>query len=163
LFSYNGNIIDFETVYEEYYKSNKTTQELFNDLKTLNPTAKTFYNRVTKNEIINELTKSKFGFLRNKKVYFDFESLNLATRVVDNTLPFMQAVNQVSIIFDHGDGVTRETPCNNILFDPIEMDKNKYKQIVDAILPDKDLSVCGQYSYVVYNKSFEKSRLEEMK
>jgi hypothetical protein len=105
-----------------------------------------------------------FSCLSNKKVYFDFESLNLATRVVDDTLPFMQTVNQISIIIDNGDGVNKDTLCKNILFDPLEMDKSKYKQIVDAILPNnRDLSTCEQYSYVVYNKSFEKARLEEMK
>jgi hypothetical protein len=112
---------------------------------------------------VNEDTKTSFNKLKHKKVYFDFESINLATRVVDNTLPFMQCVNQVSIIIDNGSGVTKHTPCNNLLFDPLEMDTEKYKQIVDAILPNKDnLEICTKYSYVVFNKSFEKTRLEEM-
>jgi hypothetical protein len=103
---------------------------------------------------------SSFKKLRLKKVYFDFETINLATRIVDNTLPFEQIVNQVSIIIDDGDGVTAKTKCENILFDPQAINEKSFKQIVDKILPSKNLNECGQYHYIVYNKSFEKSRLK---
>lgn len=163
LFSFSGYLVQFSKVYEEYYKLNKTPIQLFEDFKILSENANIFYNRIMNNQVISIDTKSLFNQLSNKKVYFDFESLNLATRVIDDTLPFMQTVNQVSIIIDHGDGVNTNTPCNNILFDPLKMDKDKYKQIIDAILPSKNLYECEKYSYVVYNQSFEKSRLEEMK
>lgn len=164
LFSYSGFLVGFNKVYQDYYKLNKTTQEMFEDFKIISNASNAYYYRTKENKIINELTKERFKQLKDKKVYFDFESLNLATRVIDDTLPFMQTVNQVSIIIDNGNGVNSQTPCNNILFDPLLMDKSKYKQIVDAILPDKNnLAICENYSYIVYNKSFEKSRLEEMK
>jgi hypothetical protein len=73
----------------------------------------------------------------------------------------MQTVNQVSVIFDHGDKVLSNS--NNVLIDPQQIDLDSYKQIIDAILPSKDLSMCSQYIYIVYNKSFEVSRLNEMK
>jgi hypothetical protein len=123
----------------------------------------TYYLRVTKNEVTNNETKELFNKLKSKKVYFDFESINLATRVIDDTLPFMQCVNQVSIIIDNGEGVNKQTKCNNLLFDPLHMDKEKYKQIIDALLPDKNnLQLCEKYSYVVFSKLFEQARLKEM-
>jgi hypothetical protein len=125
--------------------------------------AQNFARRVQNNEIYNNGTISEFKNLSSKKVYFDFESINLATRVIDDTLPFMQTVNQVSVIVDKGNGVDKNTPCNNIIFDPKTMTKDNYKLIIDALLPEKDLSLCATYSYVVYNQAFEKTRLEEMK
>ena len=102
-----------------------------------------------------------FDRLKTKKVYFDFESLNIATRAVDNYPPFMQVVNQVSIIFDHGDRDLQLVPY--IVIDPINgITKDDFKQIIDAILPDKNLEKCAEYSYVVFNKSFEQTRLKEM-
>lgn len=164
LFSYSGKLTRFKDVYENFYLKHKTSQELFMSLKDLDKKAgQIYYWRVVNNQTVNEETKTSFNKLKHKKVYFDFESINLATRVVDSTLPFMQCVNQVSVIVDNGDGVTKNKPCNNLLFDPLEMDVEKYKQIVDAILPDKiNLDLCTKYSYVVFNKSFEKTRLEEM-
>jgi hypothetical protein len=35
-----------------------------------------------------------FGELKNKKVFFDFESINPAMRVIDMSLPFSQIVTQ---------------------------------------------------------------------
>lgn len=102
-----------------------------------------------------------FNKLKPKKVYFDFESLNIATRVVNNYPPFMQVVNQVSIIFDHGDKNLKLVPY--IVVDPINgISKNDFKMIIDSIMPDKNLNKCREYSYVVYNKSFEQTRLKEM-
>ena len=102
-----------------------------------------------------------FKSLKSRKVYFDFESLNIATRVVNNYPPFMQVVNQVSIIFDHGDKSLQTMPY--LVIDPINgINKEDFKKIIDAILPSKDLDVCSKYSYVVYNKSFESIRLNEM-
>ena len=102
-----------------------------------------------------------FNKLKPKKVYFDFESLNIATRAVNNYPPFMQVVNQVSIIFDHGDKNLKLVPY--IVVDPINgISKDDFKMIIDSIMPDKHLNKCREYSYVVYNKSFEQTRLKEM-
>jgi hypothetical protein len=90
------------------------------------------------NKLITPNAKAAFSNFnqRKKKVYFDFESLNLATRVIDNTVPFMQTVNQVSVIFDHGDRKLSES--NNIVIDPLNMTLDSYKEIIDAILPPSD-------------------------
>jgi hypothetical protein len=83
---------------------------------------------------------------------------------VDNSLPFMQAVNQVSVIFDNGDGrlVKKDNSigCDNVIIDPLNMNINDYKTIIDAIYPNNDQQ---NYSYIVYNKNFEVTRLNEMK
>jgi hypothetical protein len=100
--------------------------------------------------------------INKKKVYFDFESINLATRVIDDTLPFMQTCNQVSVIFDHGDKNLSQS--NNVVIDPLTFTLDSYKEIIDAILPfPNDLAKSKEYIYIVYNKGFECSRLKEMK
>ncbi len=110
---------------------------------------------------IQNATQNYFDELKSKKVYFDFESLNIATRVVDNYPPFMQVVNQVSVIFDYGNKNLQLLP--SIIIDPINgINKNDFKKIINSILPDHDLEICKQYSYVVYNKDFECNRLKEM-
>lgn len=99
--------------------------------------------------------------LRDKKVYFDFESLNSAIRVVDGYYPFMQTVNQVSIIFDHGNKKLSEPIA--IVIDPKKgITKQDFKEIIDAILPSKNLEECKEYHYVVFNDGFEVPRLNEM-
>ena len=73
----------------------------------------------------------------------------------------MQVVNQVSVIFDHGDKNLKLLP--SVIIDPINgINKNDFKKIIDSILPNHELEICKQYSYVVYNKNFECIRLREM-
>jgi len=73
----------------------------------------------------------------------------------------MQVVNQVSVIFDHGDKNLKLLP--SVIIDPINgINKNDFKKIIDSILPNHNLEICKQYSYVVYNKNFECIRLREM-
>ena len=92
---------------------------------------------------------------------FDFESINLAIRPVDKWLPFMQVVNQVSLVYDHGDSTMKEK--RPIIIDTKKIiGKDEFKKIIDYILPYNDVTICNEYSYVVFNKSFECSRLKEM-
>jgi hypothetical protein len=76
----------------------------------------------------------------------------------------MQAVNQVSVIFDHGDGKlvkkNNQIGCDNIIIDPLTMNIKDYKMIVDSIFPNEKQE---EYSYIVYNKNFEVTRLKEIK
>jgi hypothetical protein len=162
VFSYSGFLIKFDKAYQ-FYKDKLNEKQMFDSFKNYSKNVKTFYRRVKSNEIWNKDSKQKINELKSKKVYFDFESLNTSIRVVDNTLPFMQTVNQVSIIIDNGSGVDQKTHCNNILFDPQQMNIENYKKIVDSILPNHlNIEQCGQYSYIVFNKNFEVTRLKEM-
>lgn len=97
-----------------------------------------------------------FKKLKAKKVYFDFETISLAIRVIDHSLPFMQIVTQCSIIKDHGNGFEKE---ENLIVDPINIKTTFFKKIVDHLYEAN----ADEYSYVVYNASFEKGRLLEMK
>ncbi|MGL4948592.1 MAG: DUF2779 domain-containing protein [Mycoplasma sp.] len=95
--------------------------------------------------------------LKNKKVYFDFETISSPFRPINNCLPFAQIITQCSIIKDHNDGVKiADLECSNLLFDPLNITIQNFKDLVDDLY-------CGEdYSYVVYNVSFERSRLNEL-
>lgn len=93
--------------------------------------------------------------LKNNHVYFDFETINPAIRVVDKSLPFAQVVTQCSILKKHGDQY--EDDCINLMVDPMNVTLNFFKEIVDKLYEGSN------YSYIVYNKTFEKKRLEEFK
>ena len=104
-----------------------------------------------------------------KKVYFDFESLNTAIRVIDDYPPFMQTVNQVSVVYDL-DGDEDITEAEPIVIDPLNgITKQDFKMIVDRILPpckkesfEDKKKYWSQFKYIVYNKGFEDVRLKEM-
>jgi hypothetical protein len=90
-----------------------------------------------------------FAQLKLNKVYFDFESINPATCVVDDTAPYTQVVTQVSIIKNNDNSI-------NIVIDPQKITVDDFRKIIDLIFNGNDCS------YVVYNKSFECTRLTEM-
>lgn len=97
----------------------------------------------------------KFMAIPNK-IYYDFESFNLPLQDQFNINPYTQIVNQISIIKDiKGSGIKH---CENIVFDPLELNIEHFKKIIDLIYDDNS----DQNAYVVYNKSFENSRLKEM-
>ena len=60
------------------------------------------------NEILlnKDLLNSLFLNLKDKKVYFDFETMNTSIRTIDNSFPFMQIVTQCSIIKDNCDNTS---------------------------------------------------------
>jgi hypothetical protein len=123
------------------------------DLRFFDGFQNTLYKNFSQGLYRNDETKQYFNKLKSKKVYFDFESINPATRVVDDTTPYTQVVTQVSVIKDDGQGIG---DSNNIVLDPQSINTNDFKKIIDAIYSG------DQYSYIVYNKSFECTRLNEM-
>jgi hypothetical protein len=139
--------------------TNKVFDEFYASFKQTDPNRK--YNKICS---YSNVTINKFNEIKIKKVYFDFESLNTAIRVIDGTLPYMQAVNQVSVIFDNGDGklVKKDgsSGSDNIIIDPLTMTINDYKTIIDAIFPKEHQE---EYSYIVYNQGFEVTRLKEIR
>lgn len=152
IFKYSGNVVYQTGEYlQEYEKNNDICNYFKPDYYDLffsnnNPI---IINRDAYNELLSKL--------KLKKVYFDFETINIATRVLDNTLPFMQIITQCSIIKDHSDNNdVSQLNCNNIVIDPLNIQIEDFKKIIDELY-------CGpEYSYIVYNKSFESSRLKEM-
>lgn len=97
------------------------------------------------------------SILKSRKVYFDFETINCAVRPIDHCLPFMQILTQCSVIIDDESTPIKDIQCNNILLDPKNITIKDFKEIVDAIYMGHG------FSYIVYNKTFEASRLKELK
>lgn len=86
-------------------------------------------------------------------VWYDFEAFSLPIAPLDNFLPFSQVVSQVSVIKTNG---LIETSVVNVVLDPLLIKLTDMIKIVDAIYDPN-----AQY-YVVYNKTYEHSRLKEM-
>ena len=105
--------------------------------------------------------------LKNKKIYFDFESICLARRPMDNIDAFQQICTQVSIIRDFGNiKDPKQMPKTNLVFDPgskCGLTSDNMEQIIDALLDKINIDNINEYSFVVYNKNFEIQRLKEMK
>ncbi|WP_031489234.1 DUF2779 domain-containing protein [Ureaplasma canigenitalium] len=160
IYQYSGKVINLKNYYKKNYYLNKyldifkepgifkgdatkgiDIRQLFKDNKSL---------------IDSTNTTRLFQSIKKKKVYFDFESINSAIRVFDYTLPFTQIVTQNSYIIDDGETKTEDFVCHNMMCDPTKVDVSFFKDIIDALYQGNDAS------YIVYNETFEKSRLKEM-
>lgn len=102
------------------------------------------------------LTKQK-----KKKIYFDFETLNSCLAPIDFCRPYQQIITQVSIIANHNQEKIANLKCENLIIDPKNINISWFKKIIDKIL--ENVTNPNEYSFIVYNKSFEKNRLEELK
>jgi hypothetical protein len=142
-----------QTTLRDFFISQVNDDHKTIDLRFFEGFQNTLYKNFTQGLYRIEETKQYFNKLKSKKVYFDFESINPATRVVDDTTPYTQVVTQVSVIKDDCQGIG---DSNNIVIDPQNINTNDFKKIIDAIYSG------DQYSYIVYNKSFECTRLNEM-
>lgn len=88
-----------------------------------------------------------------KAIWYDFEGFSLPVIALDFTYPYQQIVFQVSIIeTDKG----KEISNKNIVLDPLKLNHLDFLKIIDAIYRED----CD--CYVVYNKSYEITRLKEM-
>ncbi|MCV3754022.1 DUF2779 domain-containing protein [Ureaplasma zalophigenitalium] len=116
------------------------------------------YDLYAKNEIIinKANVQSLLTKLKPNKVYFDFESINTAIRVYDQTYAFTQIVTQNSVIVRHENDDLERLTCKNLMCDPLKINKQWFKDVVDSLYYGE------HYSYVVYNKAFEQTRLKEM-
>ena len=162
MFKFSGNIIDFNSdnlkTIREYIDKGIKKIDLVDFLKGT-PETKEKYRKLYLSNHENIIIDQKeylnlMGDLKAKRVYFDFETINPAIRVIDNSLPFTQVVTQNSVIIDNDKDQT--LVCNNLMCDPKKIDISFLKSVVDSLY-------CGpEYSYIVYNKSFECSRLSEI-
>lgn len=109
-----------------------------------------------KSNINAEALKDWWAKLQSKpkKVYFTLATLNTAIRCLDNTFPFNQVVVQCSIskIIDDSNEPIEE----NLIVDPQQINLGWLKQVINHLYESDD---CW---YVVYNKSFEVNRLQEI-
>lgn len=162
---YSGNLLKINGQILNKLKPNITVNELFTLMKENdNNIAKQqeeyemyFAKHLPNFNVDYEAWEYHLSQLKDKKVYFDFESINTAIRAVDNSTPFLQAITQCSIIKDHNDGTPiSEVQCLNMCRHPRKIDIPWMKEVIDNLYEGPN------YSYVVFNKSFEKTRLKEM-
>lgn len=111
----------------------------------------------TQEYIVFENAIKEFEKFKNKKtqVYYDFETISVPFPVLKNTKPYMQIVLQLSLITVSNGEETK--PALNLIVDPLEVSIDSFKKIIDSIYVN-DVDIV----YVVYNKTFENSRLKEM-
>lgn len=154
LFNYSGNIM--KQTEDDLSKYSKSANE-FDFIKK--PEYTDYFCELAPAITINkEALLKMWSELKDKKVYFDFETINSPIRPIDDCLPFMQILSQCSVIIDNNDGTpVDQLKCNNIVIDPKHIDVNLFKGVVDALYKGSD------YSYIVYNANFERSRLLELK
>lgn len=158
IFKYSGNVVNqSKNALIEIEKNNKKELAI-EDIKG-SPEKKILYERCfidKKNIIDNANCKNLLNKKKRQSVYFDFETINTSIRSFDNTLPFSQIITQCSVIKSNDNEIS-DWVCNNLIIDPKTINKEWFMKIVDSIYEGSNAS------YVVYNKNFEKSRLEELK
>lgn len=160
LFKYSGNVIDQTSeVLEQISNDDDLKNKPWKFIKTSKnhnvcDYKSLFFDSSFDIQINYEKFYSLMNKLKDKKVYFDFETINPAIRVVDKSLPFTQIVTQNSVIIDENNN--EPLVCNNLMQDPLHYDDSFYKKVIDSIYRGNN------YSYIVYNKTFEKNRLLEM-
>ncbi|MGL5732606.1 MAG: DUF2779 domain-containing protein [Metamycoplasmataceae bacterium] len=92
--------------------------------------------------------------LDNKKVvWYDFEGFSLPFPIMEYTLPYQQLVFQVSVIKTDMDKIN---DINNLVIDPKKINYNDFFKIIDAIYDE------NADAYVVYNQSYENTKLKDM-
>ncbi len=157
LFNYSGNVA-YQT--EEYIRQYKKTDNVMKYIKiTKDFDYHDFFDEKAPAITVNRVgLREMWDELQPKKVYFDFETINSPIRPIDNCLPFMQILTQCSVIIDDNDGTpVKDLKCNNIVIDPLNITLQDFKHVVDSLYRGPE------YSYIVYNASFERSRLKELK
>jgi hypothetical protein len=120
----------------------------------MSDTYKTWYDKeedVFNIEQISQIEKSIY----NKMVYFDFETINSAIRAIDNTYPFEQIITQCSITYLNKDNLSSMRD-EDLIFDPLNLQLSDYEDMIDKIYQGEETS------YIVYNKSFERSCLKRL-
>lgn len=142
--------------FDYFYPKIKETK-IIRNFKSLENEAKKYGNF---KYFIPQATIESLKNLKSKKVYFDFETINLCLAPFDQCQAYRQIVTQVSIITVNNQQEISNCLCRNYINDPKKINQKWFKEIVDALLLGIDNP--NEYSFIVYNKSFEESRLKEM-
>ncbi|MGL5357586.1 MAG: UU173 family protein [Metamycoplasmataceae bacterium] len=145
----SGKLINVKNLLTVYENEND-----FNNLMKENVVTKYILEKKNfiNNEVINEVIEK---IKNNKVVWYDFEGFSLPFPIMLNTKPYQQLINQVSVIKTDNEKMINE--CENIVIDPKGISIEDFYKIIDAIY-DPEASF-----YVVYNKSYEHSKLKDMK
>lgn len=101
-----------------------------------------------------ELLMNEIRQIDNKKiVWYDYESISLPFAIIENIRPYQQIVFQMSIITTDNNKITN---TKDIVYDP------KNINVFDFVSLFISLYDSQAEKYVVYNKSFENKRNQEM-
>ena len=156
---YSGNVFSAQTKLAIYQGIENNTVDI-NNLSFLKENVKEkkyleLFNVDSKgwNRDALEFLKDKL-FKKSKRVYFDFESIDPAIVPVTGIVPLNHVITQNSIIKTTNYYVMQK-PIN-MLCDPMNIDLNWFKSLVDALYEGQDAW------YIVYNKTFEANRLHEI-
>lgn len=99
------------------------------------------------------------------RVYFDFESINSVIPPIKDTFPLAQTITQNSIVKTEKiqNDSYHEYFADNMIRDPTNLTIDWLKQIIDELNDVKDAKhPANNCWFVVYNKTFESSRLHEI-
>ena len=91
---------------------------------------------------------------RHKKIYFNFSTLNTVIRSMDDVFPFSQLVVQCAISKVMLN--VNKSIDENLIVDPKKINLSWLKSVINHLYEGED---CW---YIVYNKSFEITRLQEI-
>lgn len=144
----SGNLIDKKNLLK-LLNEKIDREKLINDKLSL----KLIYKK--ENKIDYKLVKELLNDIDNKKcIWYDFEAFSLPYVIVPYTSPYQHLVFQVSVIKTNDNKIINS---KNIVIDPRTINVNDFKIIIDTIY-DKNYE-----KYIVFNKTYEISRLIEMK
>lgn len=132
--------------------------DIKNDVKSLHSfiKEKKSLNLVVKKQNIFdiEIIKKYIDKIENRYcVWYDFEGFSMPYVLIPFSKPYQQLVFQVSVIKTFNNKLQ---PSNNIVIDPKTINYLDFYEIIDAIYDE------NADSYIVYNKGYENSRLDEM-
>ncbi|ENY68706.1 Hypothetical protein MAU_5040 [Metamycoplasma auris 15026] len=118
---------------------------------------KEFYdlNLIAINPKIEEIFEYKvINDMEKNIAWFDFEGVTLPYPIIDGVANWSQIISQTSIIKTKGNEIYES---NDYVYDPLTFNLDTYKKIVDDLY-DENISY-----YIIYNISYERSRLNEIK
>ncbi|WP_033161118.1 DUF2779 domain-containing protein [[Mycoplasma] collis] len=100
----------------------------------------------------NKQALEKLNNKNNKIVWYDFEGFSLPFPPIDGFAPYRQIVFQLSIKQTY----KNEIKTKNVVYDPKKINYKVFVEIIEKIF-DSNTNY-----FVVYNKSYENTRLKEM-
>lgn len=101
----------------------------------------------------DEINKSLEKVQDKKVVWYDFEGFSMPYAILPHTKPYQQLIFQLSIIkTDKEEIISKE----NIVIDPKKLDVNNFVDFINKIYWEQ------AQTYVVYNKGYELSKLNDM-
>ncbi|VEU59230.1 DUF2779 domain-containing protein [Mesomycoplasma neurolyticum] len=142
--NFSGKVLSKKSILNFIETRNITYIQFIEYLKSVNARIDLSIND---EEILNILNNPK-----NSIVWYDFEGFSLPFPPIDGVEPYKQIVFQLSIKKTYKNKIYTE----NIVYDPKKIDLNVFVEIIEKIYSN------GSDYFVVFNKSYENTRIKEM-